>query len=179
MIIGSAKGGVTLPNENNSTVGLTTPASPVSFDICTGFESDYDNSTGDGNVRANKILATASGDVAYLKCNLEDVKGDVTLGLYSDDGGSGYSSAPDARLGYTASTTVIAGVNTLALLSTVPIISGTIYWISIESSILNGVMVSLGQTLGTSFYVTLAYGIPPDPFGGVAHTTGFQLCMAS
>jgi len=158
---------------------LTNPymviAPPAVFDICTGFTSGYDNSTGDGNIRANKLEATASGDVAYLKCNLENATGNVTLGLYSDNSG-----APNTRLGYTASTAVVAGVNSVALLSTVPIISGVLYWISIESSIANGVMVSLGQPLGTSYYLTRSYGIPPDPFPSAsAHTTGFQLCMSS
>jgi len=179
MIIGSAKGGVTLPNKNNSTVGLTTPA-PATFDICTGFTNGYDNSTGDGNLRATKLEATASGDVAYLKCNLENVTGNVTLGLYSDDGAGGYSSAPEDRLGYTASTAVVAGVNTVELIATVSITSGVIYWISIENSSANGVLVSLDQTSGTTVYKSHTYGTPPNPFGSsAAHTTGFQLCMSS
>jgi len=175
MIIGSAKGGVTLPNENNSTFGLTTPA-PAVFDICTGFNNEYDASVGDGNLRATKLEATASGDVAYLSCDLEvTLGGNLTLGFYADNSG-----VPNTRLGYTASTAVVSGVNKLALLTPVSIVNGVLYWISFETSSANKIKLTFSQPSGTTYYKSSTYGVPPDPFGtAAAHTAGFQLCMSS
>ena len=145
------------------------------FDTCTGFNNEYDPSTGDGNLRATKIEATVSGTVTSLSCDLETATGNITLGLYDDDSG-----VPDVRLGYTASTACVAGVNTISLITPVSITSGTDYWISFEASASVGIKLTFGQPSGTTYYQSHTYGVPPDPFGSAsAHTTGFQLCLVS
>jgi len=177
MIIGSAKGGVTLPNENNSTFGLTTPA-PVSFDTCTGYNTQYDpESTGDVNIRATKITATASGDVAYLSCELEDAVGNVIMALYADDSG-----VPDALMGKTLSTACGAGVNKIELISSVSIVNGVVYWIAFQNDAANAVKLSFTAPAGTSYYAdnTGGYGVINDPFpSGALLARGYQLCMSS
>ena len=152
----------------------------TAFETCTGFNNEYDPSTGDGNLRATKITATASGDVAYLSCNLELSTGNVIMALYADDGGSGYTSVPDALMGQTASTACVSGINKIALSSPVSIVNGVIYWIAFQNSASNNIKLTFGQTSGTTVYTSNTYGVIPDPFSSPnAHTTGFQLCMSS
>ena len=147
---------------------------PAVFDICTGFTAEYDASGGDGYLRSCKLQATDSGDVAYLKCNLETATGTVNLGLYSA------TPYPDIRLGYTATTAVVAGVNTLPLLAPVAVVSGTDYWVSIQTSATAGMLMTHGNPANTGRYRSFTYGTPPNPFGtSLSHTTGIQLCMTS
>jgi hypothetical protein len=145
------------------------------MNTCTGFTNEYDASVGDGNIRATKIEATVSGSVTSLSCDLQNATGNVALGLYADNSG-----VPNTRLGYTASTTVVAGVNTVALIAPVSITSGTVYWISVETSNGNNIKLTFSQASGTTYYKGSTYGTPPSPFGSAsAHTTGLQVCLVS
>ena len=150
------------------------------FDTCTGFDDAYDSgSTGDSNIRATKITATTTGNVTHLSCELENVVGNVIMALYDDDSGT-----PDALLGKTLSTTVVAGVNSVALIAPVSITSGIVYWIAFQNSATNNVKMTLsGVPAGTSYYSTNTPTMviqDPIPSGdGGLLGRGYQLCLVS
>ena len=167
---------ITQPVPFNIGQGAAAAAAPAAFDTCTGFNTEYDpSSTGDSNIRATKIEATATGDVAYLSCDLENATGNVIMALYADDSGT-----PDALLGKTLETACVAGINKIALLSPVSIVNGVIYWIAFQNSASNNVKLTFGTPAGTSSYATnTPVMVIQDPFpSGALLSRGYQLCIS-
>jgi len=154
----------------------TFPAMPLT---CTGFTAEYDPSGSDGYLRSCKVQAPADGNVTHLSCNLQTADGTVILGLYSDN-----SNLPDILLGNTASTTVVAGVNTVEMISPVSVTNGTDVWVSIITTGGSAgkpyLLITHGNPAGTNRYKTHTYANPlPNPYGtSYSHTTGVQLCIS-
>src|SRR3954462_11928488 len=102
-----------------------------------GTTSDF---IGAGDTAAWKFVADVSGDLSVIKCQSQLANGTITavdLGIYADSAG-----LPGARLaskvvdGGDASAQG-AGVFQATLSSTVPIVSGTTYWLGIHISTAN------------------------------------------
>jgi len=162
---------------------MVTPASsPAMPSTCTGFNTEYDpSSTGDSNIRATKLEATASGNVTHLSCELENATGNVIMALYADDGGTPGSNLPDALLGKTLETACVAGVNKIELIDAVSVSSGTVVWIAFQNSVGNNVKLSFTAPAGTSYYATnTPVMVIQDPFpsGHGLLARGYQLCIS-
>jgi len=173
MIIGSAKGGVTLPNENNSSVAFAGLVAPT-IQQCTGYD-DSDGAYGTGALRSCKIQASSSFTVTGLSCNCLYALGEVTLGLYSDNSGE-----PNVLLGYTSTADAVVGLHSYSMVSSVAISSGTDYWVAVYLSATAGLRREKSLPAETLKAVSLFTDTLPNPFGTVTlnDTDGLQLCFS-
>jgi hypothetical protein len=95
----------------------------------------------------------------------------VRLALYSD-----VASAPDALIGYTASTPVSAG-QWNKLIAQIPVTSGQQYWIAIQMSVNSTIYRQ--DSGGTTKYKTYAYADPfPDPAPALSLTSAASWAIA-
>jgi hypothetical protein len=108
--------------------------------------------------------AVATGTADTLKIVLASSPGSsITLMVYADSAG-----APAALLGQTASTAVIAGTNSLALLSNITITNAVVYHLAM---LVAGANVNLTDSTPGGYSGRTGVGAVPNPFGS---TSGFS-----
>jgi hypothetical protein len=105
--------------------------------------------------------AVATGTADTLKIVLaSSPSAFITLAVYADSAG-----APAALLGQTASTAVIAGTNSLALLATFTVTNAVVYHTAMY---VTGATVNLTDSTPGGYSGRTGVGALPDPFGSTA-----------
>ena len=122
-------------------------------------DGDIDGSHAGGYFILIKFAAVSSGELSEIRVKCSD-SGNLKVAIYADNAGE-----PGTRLAkLDTSTAVVAGWNTLALESSVAVVSGTSYWLAFISDAQSvGYDITTGdRRLKAATYATFAF---PDPAG--------------
>ena len=173
MIIGSTKGGVPIPNKNNTSMAFG--GGVVITSDCTGLTGSTSSITS-GAIRATKLTTTSSFTADKIKATLSSVSGSVKFSLYSDD-----SDSPDALLATTGSKTAQNGEKGYDLSSPYEVSNDTDYWISIQTSSDTPSIVSgSGGARANAYNASTEFSSTPDPYPSPNYdTSGFQFCISN
>ena len=118
----------------------------------------------------SKFTATATGNVIAMRFRARNAAaGNIYIGMYADAAG-----APAALLGQkeVAVTSGVERAISVALDSAIPVVSGTAYWIAINS---NAPIVGAKMEISVRKYKDYAYGPLPNP-AGVGYTDNTTDC---
>ena len=172
MILGSATGGVTLPNKNNTSVAFGGAVTPVEIADCTGFTSSGTSNAADsGRIRASPVTACDSFTVTKIRFSGTGTGGNVKLSIYSDD-----SDSPDALVATTGTETQDEGLNNYDLTTPYAVTATTDYWIAIQVDANISTIGGLGAS-NANTYASQSYTAPSTFPSPSIDDTGFQFCI--
>lgn len=147
---------------------------------CTEWDVDYAGYGGDNSLRFCKVTAPSTETFNSLGMNAETATGNVKLAIYTNQSLAGLDQ-PDALVGYTNSTAVVAGEHAYAMTEGHELTSGTDYWVGFILSEQAGAKKKTNALSGdpAMMYYSHTYADPfPSTLSGPGTSaTGLQVCI--